>query len=202
MKCSNCGAENPEGKKFCGDCGKDLARNVETTDRSTDRICVSCGRNISWDHNVCPYCGYDYETRTALGPTKQEKRICVSCGRSIAWDYNVCPYCGHDFEEGAPRTKKGYAVAGGASTITSALLSIFFFLLIAMEMRGPGQIVVLLMLILNIVAIIGGSCALAKKYFPMAVAGGICAIAGGFGVLGIPGLILIAISRRQFKRKR
>jgi len=24
MKCPNCGAENPEGKKFCGDCGSPL----------------------------------------------------------------------------------------------------------------------------------------------------------------------------------
>jgi len=24
------------------------------------RGCVSCGRAISWDANVCPYCGHDY----------------------------------------------------------------------------------------------------------------------------------------------
>ncbi len=24
------------------------------------RYCVSCGRAIAWDANVCPYCGHDY----------------------------------------------------------------------------------------------------------------------------------------------
>lgn len=24
------------------------------------RNCVSCGRSITWDANVCPYCGHDY----------------------------------------------------------------------------------------------------------------------------------------------
>jgi predicted RNA-binding Zn-ribbon protein involved in translation (DUF1610 family) len=27
---------------------------------SGSRFCVSCGRNIAWDANVCPYCGHDY----------------------------------------------------------------------------------------------------------------------------------------------
>jgi hypothetical protein len=27
---------------------------------SNTRNCVTCGRSISWDANVCPYCGRDY----------------------------------------------------------------------------------------------------------------------------------------------
>lgn len=32
---------------------------MESTYQSS-RYCVSCGRSIAWDANVCPYCGHDY----------------------------------------------------------------------------------------------------------------------------------------------
>jgi hypothetical protein len=31
------------------------------------RNCVSCGRSISWDANVCPYCGHDYRVQAYAG---------------------------------------------------------------------------------------------------------------------------------------
>lgn len=31
------------------------------------RNCVACGRAISWDANVCPFCGHDYRAAMA-GP--------------------------------------------------------------------------------------------------------------------------------------
>jgi hypothetical protein len=31
------------------------------------RSCVSCGRTIAWDVNVCPYCGHDYRPQM-MGP--------------------------------------------------------------------------------------------------------------------------------------
>ena len=58
MKCNNCGSENPEGQKFCGDCGKEMA--VATTPAADDdsmRKCSSCGRTLTMETNVCPYCG-------------------------------------------------------------------------------------------------------------------------------------------------
>jgi len=51
MKCPSCGADNPDGKKFCGDCGKALPQQLF-------RMCMKCGRSINWDSNLCPYCGY------------------------------------------------------------------------------------------------------------------------------------------------
>src|SRR5512137_1697216 len=29
------------------------------------RSCVGCGRAISWDANVCPYCGHDFRVQMA-----------------------------------------------------------------------------------------------------------------------------------------
>jgi rRNA maturation endonuclease Nob1 len=53
MKCSNCGSENPDGKRFCGDCGKELA-----TEAGTTRKCSACGRSLTEETNVCQFCGH------------------------------------------------------------------------------------------------------------------------------------------------
>lgn len=35
------------------------------------RNCVSCGRAISWDANVCPYCGHDFRVTADYAPREQ-----------------------------------------------------------------------------------------------------------------------------------
>jgi len=42
MKCPNCGAENPEGKLFCGDCGERLPRLMSEVSQLT----VSSGPSL------------------------------------------------------------------------------------------------------------------------------------------------------------
>ena len=44
--------------------------------------CPNCGKPISPDYKVCPYCG------TPM------KMLCPSCGKEIEPEYKVCPYCG------------------------------------------------------------------------------------------------------------
>src|SRR5256714_14209973 len=48
--CSNCGAENPAGKRFCGDCGSALAA-----------ICSSCGGSNAPGKKFCGDCGAPLE---------------------------------------------------------------------------------------------------------------------------------------------
>ena len=36
------------------------------------RNCVSCGRAISWDANVCPYCGHDFRMQMAAPMTQPQ----------------------------------------------------------------------------------------------------------------------------------
>jgi len=46
MRCSNCNAENPEGKKFCDDCGAHLTNRCPrcgAATRPTKRFCGDCG---------------------------------------------------------------------------------------------------------------------------------------------------------------
>ncbi|TRZ77041.1 MAG: zinc-ribbon domain-containing protein, partial [Deltaproteobacteria bacterium] len=48
MKCSKCGFENPEGKKFCGRCGTKI-----------ESICPSCQSPNPPDFQFCGDCGHD-----------------------------------------------------------------------------------------------------------------------------------------------
>jgi hypothetical protein len=43
---------------------------MEATGTGSTRNCVSCGRSISWDANVCPYCGHDYRMQM-MAPLQQ-----------------------------------------------------------------------------------------------------------------------------------
>ena len=57
------------------------------------------------------------------------------------------------------------------------------------------------LLVLGIVAIVGSSYAIARKNFGLALAGGICAILN-VTILGIPALILIALSKSEFSSSK
>nr|WP_325196466.1 zinc-ribbon domain-containing protein [uncultured Oscillibacter sp.] len=59
MKCSHCGASNPDAAKYCYKCGKALTDEALTTDRSKmQRIQQPVGE-ADFPHSdpVCPYCG-------------------------------------------------------------------------------------------------------------------------------------------------
>ncbi len=52
MRCSKCGAENPNSKRFCGDCGATLANSCPkcgTDNPPGKRFCGDCGAAISVD---------------------------------------------------------------------------------------------------------------------------------------------------------
>jgi hypothetical protein len=49
MICPQCNAENPDGRKFCGDCGSTLemmCSRCGNRARQNDRFCSSCGQAI------------------------------------------------------------------------------------------------------------------------------------------------------------
>src|SRR5919106_4249800 len=51
MLCASCGFENPEGAKFCEDCGTPFVR-----------ICPSCGQQIRPTAKFCSECGTTLRT--------------------------------------------------------------------------------------------------------------------------------------------
>lgn len=49
IKCPNCGNENDENQKFCGECGAKLAQSTK---------CPNCGNEIPANAKFCGECGY------------------------------------------------------------------------------------------------------------------------------------------------
>jgi endogenous inhibitor of DNA gyrase (YacG/DUF329 family) len=57
--------------------------NVSDEDRG-DRECRKCGRKVSAEFSLCPFCRY------AL------KIECPECGKHVERKFKLCPYCGED----------------------------------------------------------------------------------------------------------
>jgi len=160
------------------------------------------------------------------GQAGQIVRSCISCGRPIDFNANVCPYCGYDYRMpvmmGPPPVRKtGTPVAGGALVIIAGILALangFLYLAITSSdlpgitlpqgitpqdfesiMRVCGAIEI----IFGIVAILGGIFAVQRKHFGLSILGSVMGMLGlGFtfgGLLGLIGLILVAISRKEFE---
>ena len=62
-----------------------IIEKSERSDRVTnDHECMKCGRKISADYAICPFC------RNAL------KIECPECGKQVDRKLKLCPYCGED----------------------------------------------------------------------------------------------------------
>jgi hypothetical protein len=61
---------------------------IEKSERSeksgNERDCSECGRRVSADFSLCPFC------RTPL------KIECPECGKPVDKKFKLCPYCGED----------------------------------------------------------------------------------------------------------
>lgn len=163
MKCEGCGLVNPEGMKFCGNCGRPLMATPAVT--------------------------VDMKTRN-----------CVSCGRPIGWDASICMYCGHDYRGKPKKGTEGYLLTGAILTLMAGIMGMA--LLLTMYSDGYNAVdnpIYVLSFSCCIVGVIGGFCALLRKWFPLAVLGAAAAIFSPAFFFAVPGLILIANSATRFK---
>jgi hypothetical protein len=55
------------------------------------------------------------------------------------------------------------------------------------------------LIILGIIAIVGGICALGRRIWGLALAGSICALIGPWFLLGILAIIFVSLGKREFK---
>lgn len=136
------------------------------------RNCVSCGRSIAWDANVCPYCGHDYRMQMMGSmPARHETAMPTIGGILI-------------LIAGLIELAYGAIMIGGGA----------FFIDI-----GGGILAVCgaIVIILGVVALIGGIFAVQRKHFGLAILGGIFGL-GGWFIPGLIGLILVAVSRDEF----
>ena len=160
------------------------------------------------------------------GQAGQIVRNCISCGRPIDFNANVCPYCGYDYRVpmmmGPPPVRKtGTPVAGGVLVIIAGILAlangILYLAFTTSDLTGislPPEISLqdiesivracgAIEIIFGVVAILGGIFAVQRKHFGLALLGSVLGMLGlGFtfgGLLGLIGLILVAISRKEFQ---
>ncbi len=74
VTCPHCNAKNPNGQKFCGDCGKSIVVGI---------ICPSCGKVNATGQKFCGDCG-----------AKLLKK-CSSCGADNDMNQKFCGNCGN-----------------------------------------------------------------------------------------------------------
>ncbi len=152
------------------------------------RNCVSCGRSIAFDANVCQYCGRDY--RVAAAPVKHEKGMVSLLGGvfilvagiiGLAMGAMIMAVDVNDLED------YGITGLGGALDTLDDLLTIC------------GAI----FLILGLIALLGGVFGIQRKKFGIVILGGVLGLFC-FGpymigsILAFVGLVLVAVSKKDF----
>src|SRR4030095_10677923 len=70
MCCASCGCENPEGAKFCEECGAPFVQ-----------ICPSCGQQARPTAKFCPECGTALRAEGKPTPTRSHSRKGVQTPR-------------------------------------------------------------------------------------------------------------------------
>jgi len=140
----------------------------------------------------------------------QGSRNCVSCGRPISFDANVCPYCGHDYRVvmAGPQVQKKESASPVAGGVLILLGSLVYFLVGGLIAAGStiamvptmgaaawGVVCGVIVIVLGLMAFLGGIYAIGRKNFNFALIGGIFVIPT---ILGLIGLVLVAVSKDEF----
>jgi hypothetical protein len=169
---------------FCRNCGKELTGAPE--------ICINCGAKPMAGTSFCPGCG---------APTTPMTEICPKCGARVAGKAAAAtggawmPLTAGilDLVIGVPSLIIGiiWAIIGGFLT---------FFI------AGLGALLGAPMIILSIIAIVGGIFAIRKRAWGFALVAAICAFIVGLPLvaapailLGIPAIVFTALGKGQFK---
>jgi membrane protease subunit (stomatin/prohibitin family) len=78
--CPNCGAQNPEGNKFCAQCGNSLqpkgakCPNCGADNPSTNKFCGNCGKPMKTTTITCSKCG---------ATNQSDQKFCSNCGEKL-----------------------------------------------------------------------------------------------------------------------
>ncbi len=100
VKCTQCGAEYPDGQKFCGSCGTKLVNVAEEK-------CPACGATIAPESAFCGSCGAKV--------VREKYKVCPSCGAEYPLDSKFCVNDGADLRDVEPVTKLVAVPSDGAT---------------------------------------------------------------------------------------
>jgi len=83
--CPKCKHENRPGTKFCGNCGGNLEKLIQTeikVEQPEKLMCNNCQNPLEANWNACPQCG------------EKLPLTCVECGQHLEPAWKLCPQCG------------------------------------------------------------------------------------------------------------
>jgi len=146
---------------------------MQSSGGSGSRSCVSCGRPIAFDANVCPYCGHDYRVVMA-GPQVQQKETAMPVAGGVLILIGSIIYF-----------LFGGLIAAGSTTLAIA----------SFNEAAWGIMCGVILVVLGFISFLGGIYALGRKNFNFAVIGGIFVVPT---IIGLIGLILVAVSKDEF----
>jgi hypothetical protein len=145
---------------------------------------------------------------------REDEMYCWSCGSIIKKEAELCVHCGVRVKTGLPsRLIKGRSimpVVGGILGIIAGVTPLIVgIVLISVGATGDDwpdhrsadwlQIGFGIgALAIAIVTMVGSSFAIARRHFVLAMVGGVCAMFSMW-IFGIPALILIALSGKEFE---
>lgn len=88
-ECPKCHAQIPQAQRFCGNCGFDTGKKLESK-KENALTCSSCGSAVTETTKFCPECG---------------KRInrCPNCGNDMAGNSGKCNICGYEKPQACPK---------------------------------------------------------------------------------------------------
>ena len=163
---------------FCRNCGKELAGAPE--------FCMNCGAKPMAGTSFCPGCG---------APTTPLTEICTKCGARVAK---------------AIKEKTWKPTAAGILCIIAGAIGVIAGMVVAALIAAFGGIVWFFgigwlgvtgapLIILGIIAIVGGLYALKRRIWGLALAGSICALISPAGILGILAIIFVIMGKDEFK---
>lgn len=153
--------------------------------------------------------------KCATHPDVDAVGVCVNCGRAVCSTCRTvvggktyCPACATSVSDVVKRKPTAKPIAGGILGIIAGVLgSVVGIILIAggATPEFPWQPVDwseaglgIALVVFGIAAIAGSSFAVTRRNLTLSVIGGICSVLA-FWLLGIPALILIAMSRSEFQ---
>jgi hypothetical protein len=170
---------------FCRNCGKELTGTPEN--------CMNCGVKPITGTSFCPWCG---------APTTPLDEICTNCGVQLAkaieektWKPTAAGVlsiiCG-----------VGQVIGGMVFAVGSSFLARFtemeFIGGVIERFSGSYTLIGILLIVLGVIAIVGGICALRRRIWGLALAGSICALPTGL-ILGILAVIFVISGKREFE---
>jgi hypothetical protein len=141
---------------------------------------------------------------------KEDEMYCWRCGSVITREAEICVKCGVRVSGSrvreAGRKGQGWLIAGGILGVVAGVFACGGGTAMVVDgatdyWRTPDWVQIgfgISFLIMGLLAIVGSVFAITRKRFGLALMGGICAL-WPMWFLGVPALVLIAISHDQFE---